>query len=423
MRYALALLVLLAFHFVPGVGVGAAQAACNGTVCDTKAEAYQQSYAVMMAVVPTACAGSPAIDYGVGYTNNNNPTQFIGRYMCSTTWRNVGGSQTTWLAECVAGETWDEETKTCKAAFDPQQCLAKPPLGFTKVTASGSWSGVCSDGCQYTQGGALDVQIQNLDGTVVGYTTGWKPSGQACAAGDPVPQPVTESQDCAPSADGQTFCMKPNGQQCYSASTGRQVCWNPGETGEKADGNVLQVRNAGQTPTPPATPPPPGDSFQQQGEPVTKSATVNGQTITTTATNYTTVNGTNAGGSDAGEPGDGSGSSSGDGQGDDPTGAGGTAGGFAEGELYGKSDKTVGSVYAAYKARVEGSPLVGAATGFFAGCSTAGTCPTATWSADDFGIVQDLSDLCTGPLAPLLASAGWVVLALAAFAGFRIAFL
>jgi hypothetical protein len=105
------------------------------------------------------------------------------------------------------------------------------------------------------------------------------------------------------------MCLKNDGQHCASASTGKQICWRPGETGEKASGDTLQVRNAGGSPTPPQTPPPPGASFTQGGS-ATGSTTSGGVSFTTSITNYGTggVSASTGGTPDTGEPDDGSGS-------------------------------------------------------------------------------------------------------------------
>jgi hypothetical protein len=93
-----------------------------------------------------------------------------------------------------------------------------------------------------------------------------------------------------------------------SPHTGRQFCWRPDETGEKVDAEVLQVRNAGDEPTTPATPPPPGDSFTASGDPVVASITAGGVTITAVTQSYVTASGANAGGDkpDQGKNSDGS---------------------------------------------------------------------------------------------------------------------
>lgn len=328
-RYLAALLVLLAMQFIPGVGMADAQAACtlyasyNKYHCDTREEAYAGALAQAESVDDSAAkyyCGATATKEGSRARYAPVDAQlgrYIGEWTCSTsptTWR---GTMPYWdfypSSECPAGSTWDEASKTC---FSPAQCLSKPALGFSKYTGAVA-DGACSEGCKFVPD-QLGISLGNDDGTWTTYFTGWKPSGEACAVGDPAPTPVTTAQDCKPAPDNQTFCIKPDGQHCYSLTngSGRQICWRPGEVGEKASDNALQVRNGGTTATTPATTPPPGDSFAQAGGSVTKTATVNGTNVTTTTTNYTTINGTSTGGTDSSEPGDGSGAPSGGGDGE-----------------------------------------------------------------------------------------------------------
>lgn len=219
-------------------------------------------------------------------------------------------------AACPAGTTWNESTHTC---FDSQQCLSKPALG-NAFTQGGSGS-TCVGGCQFRPDISACVVV---NGQSVCSVTGAKPTGQPCTT-EPTPKTDPEpKQECLNAAAGQTFCIKPDGQHCYTASTGRQICWQPGETGQKTDGPTMQTRDAGTQPIPPNTQLPSGDTLNTQGSPVTSTTTINNNTttstttITTTTQNYQTQNGTNAGGSgkaDAGEKGDGSGKDKGDGDG------------------------------------------------------------------------------------------------------------
>jgi hypothetical protein len=126
------------------------------------------------------------------------------------------------------------------------------------------------------------------------------------------------------------MCKRDDGKNCATATSGKMICWAPGETGEKADGGLLQVRNAGSSPTTPQTPPPPGDSLQQQGDATPMSESVNGAApIYTTITNYTTVSGANVVSGGGGTATGGSGSA---GEPDDGSTSGGTSTGDSDGE-------------------------------------------------------------------------------------------
>ncbi len=139
-------------------------------------------------------------------------------------------------------------------------------------------------------------------------------SGLTCSATPDSPPPATNppppSPDpvCTPAGAGQTYCRKQDGKQCYTAgSTGKEICWDPTETGTKTEGPTAQIRATGST-VPPAPPSPPGDSYQQHGTPTTtttSTTTTNGGTPTTTThtvINYTNTGGTPAGTVDSGTP-------------------------------------------------------------------------------------------------------------------------
>lgn len=223
--------------------------------------------------------------------------------------------------ECPGGNTWDDTSKTC---FDVSQCASKPSMSNKKMV--GGTGNACSGGCLFEATDALQVGFPGAgpNGETVYYSKEMKPSGGACPAGTPAPQALSEGvQDCKP-VGTLTQCIKADGQHCTKVSGTRQVCWKPGETGLKTDGPSAVVRQAGMNP-PAAPTPPPGETYDQQGNPTTVTTTQPGKPNSTTTQNvFVTTNGTNAGGSgggDSGEPGDGTG---GEGEGEG-TAAGGTS--------------------------------------------------------------------------------------------------
>lgn len=334
MRYMLALLVLLALQLAPReASAQTTPAPCvlqsgsgytgNWVNCGSRELAYAK-VAEMNGQIPAdflngKCVNPQPMTTGIVLTS-------AGRYQGQA--YNAGVTcgwpvnSASWSgADCPTGSTWNDTTHTC---FDPSVCTTRDPLGNTNVETTAAYDSVCQDGCEYRQASGVDVQLVRDDGTVFGVTTGWEPSGDACPSNAPTAQPFTTSQECMAAPDGQTFCIKPDGQHCYSLTngSGRQICWRPGQTGEKSAENALQVRNGGSSAATPTTPPPPGDSFAQGGGSITKTVSVGGTSITTTTTNYTTVNGTSVDGTDQSEPGDGSGSPSG-GEGEDGSASGG----------------------------------------------------------------------------------------------------
>lgn len=143
-------------------------------------------------------------------------------------------------------------------------------------------------------------------------------SGETCGAAPPsvyVPGPDTveeakqnKAQECVAAGGSLSHCTKANGQHCITSAQGRQLCWNPGETGTKTDGDLAQVRNAGNEAVPPNTNLPSGDKLIKAGDTITTITTnVGGNTTTTvtSTTNYKTENGTDAGPKNQGEKGDG----------------------------------------------------------------------------------------------------------------------
>lgn len=92
------------------------------------------------------------------------------------------------------------------------------------------------------------------------------------------------------------------------------------------------------------------------------------------------------------------------------------------GTLYTAGTDTPSGVYASFKAKVAGSPLIGAATAFFT-VNASGSCPTwhipgnKYWGEAGF----DFTFFCDPAILAIFALAGYVVLAVAAFSAFRIA--
>jgi hypothetical protein len=292
----------------------------NAYVCTTRQAAYERVDLDVQATPST---------YLSGYCT---PSTISSRYVAiknnqySGTVANANGctrpkSSANWTAECPTGSTWDDSSKTC---FDPAQCTSKSNLTNQKMT--GGTGSACSGGCEFTAAQELQVGFPGAgpNGETVWFASKLTPSGNACPAGTPAAQALSDgTQDCKPSGT-LTMCIKADGQHCTKVSGTRQICWKPGETGKKTDGPSAVVREAGTNP-PPAPTPPPGETFDQQGTPTTVSTTQPGKPTSTTTQNvFVTTNGTNAGGSgggDSGEPGDGTGGE-GDGKG---TAAGGTS--------------------------------------------------------------------------------------------------
>jgi hypothetical protein len=300
-----------------------------------------------------AVGGSPYVGgyepiYGGSGTSGFNIGDYF-RYLSTcpsgSTWNN-----TTNTCNCPAGQTYNVATNTCETPCDgvlqpDGTCKScddlndEPGSPFLEGNIVRNYRSRCIGGCMLTMSGGgctttsvLGITTMTCSGSFR-YTT-------SCSANPPPPEgpsddrpePTEEPpQDCVPAGAGQTFCRKRNGDECYNASTGRQICWKPGETGDKGDANVLQTRGPGTQPKPPSQPTTnAGDPYNPTGTPITNTTTtINNSTvtntITTTTRNHTTGSGTNAKPTNDGESDDGR-----DPQDGDPDGTTATGGGNCE---------------------------------------------------------------------------------------------
>jgi hypothetical protein len=363
----IAFVVVAALLAWVGIGKAHAQAPYNPPDYQTEAQALTACKAALTASENWAAANGRVIRKYAGSdewchirhaarVGSYTEKQMNGYYKCNVTffWAEYGeevradcstygggfpGPNTYWAddtVQCPTGQALDPASGTCQTACpagewaDPKnsgQCLnaqkcnakndARPELlGLRVVNGSG---GACVEGCAYGPAGGVD-KVSSAIGPTVIMSDSFKVLGQACAAGAPPPAPEKPKQVCT-QAGTFTYCQKPDGKQCYSATTGKQICWTPGETGEKNDGPVKQVRKAGETEIPPNLQMPNGDSLTKTGTSSTVTTTTNVTNNTTTTTNYTTTNGTNANGGKA--QGTGNDGEKGDGSEDGPTASGG----------------------------------------------------------------------------------------------------
>lgn len=328
----------------------------------------------------------------------------------------IGVGQAYYTTGCSTATQWNQYTEKCDIP-----CSEQPPLDGGLTRTAGSF---CSGGCNYNVSTANASTFQSNGGPITVYSAaGSQPTGESCTVGvDPAVS--NDNQLCAPLGAGQTACRKQNGDVCYSASTGRQICWQPGQTGEQTDADTMQKRNAGDQPIPPdSLQLPNGDTLSQSGEPVTTNTTINNngdtRNVTTTTTNYETGSGTNAGDTNSGEPGDGSGDGSGDGEGDgDGEGPGAPSEGV--GDIYEGEGRTVADAFGEFKTRVMAAPIMGAGTQFLT-VSVSGSCPVFTVPATDYWDVLTFDYHCSGALADALALGAYLLLAVAAYTAFKVA--
>lgn len=247
-----------------------------------------------------------------------NPPQLV--YRCN--FRNAQGNQflyRSWANECPPGTAWNESSKTCSCppgttprpdgACKACELMNDEP-GFSDPDFPRPFRERCLGGCAFRAKPMQSTCIAVAGGAAgaVSCTGSWEFTGASCSVGgsdppmleSPIPGepggPDKPTRECInPGGGGMNVCIKPAGQHCYRASTGREICWKPGETGDKGDGSILQTRGPGSSAKPPANPATSsGDAYASTGESVTVTTTHNNTTITTTTTNFGTQDGTDA---------------------------------------------------------------------------------------------------------------------------------
>ena len=273
----------------------------------------------------------------------------------------------------------------------------------------------CYNGCAYGAPlGEGTTRWSFSAGQTVSYVSGGTrvPTGATCnAGGGEYPSP--QSEHCAKVGD-LTQCLQSDGRHCAVSSTGKRFCWRPKETGTKVSGNEAATKSPeGVTINAPPTAPKNNGQWEQKGS-GTASATQGSTTNNYNVTNYESNYGTDGSGGGAEGEGDGGDGGGGD-DGNDPGSAGGDVG-----DLYTPTDKTMHSIVQNWWGQGPGTPLLGPTNAFFGNCSYSGTCPTWSYDTEYTGALV-FSQLCDGTLADILFFAGYVVMAMGAFAAFRIA--
>lgn len=331
--------LFLALQFVPGVGVRDAQASCSprgggGYTCSFRDEAYSTALAASRAGAQSTCAskggvGASSFVYFSGNTFVRSNTYCVQNP--ATLAAQAGPYY--WNSSCPAGAVWDNASQSC---FSAAACLAhNAEPGFMGVgDVTRPFEQACIGGCQYQVQSPYSMVAAGSAKVVNGT---FEFTGNACPAtvpklSDPTvsepPPPLTDAQAQNPpssecmAVEGQTMCVKRDGRHCYPASNGRNICWRPGEVGEKVDGPILQKRvgGAGVSVGTPGTTPPYGAMYEPaengveimaqygwfRNEGGSSTPTQQGE-ITTTTKNFKTSTNVNAGGAapDEGENADG----------------------------------------------------------------------------------------------------------------------
>lgn len=222
---------------------------------------------------------------------------------------------------CPGGRVWDGEqcTLMCPGGYIEDASNPGTCMDFDKCTQLNQSAGYafegnvtkgskeyCPQGCQYKAvGPSVCIGGGGLMPELV-CSGHYETTGAACSKN---PQPTnneknsSEKKAAADRKDGDckpmgtlTMCMKANGQHCVTASTGWQQCWNPGETGEKANGPNLQKKEASANSSEaPSTPPPADNTWRKTGTASTNESVNGGAPTPVTFTNYTTSAGGDTG--------------------------------------------------------------------------------------------------------------------------------
>lgn len=248
----------------------------------------------------------------------------------------------------------------------------------------------------------------------------WTPTGAACTT-DSVLKPHDATKSVCQST-GAAFkeCVKPDGSHCVTGAKGSVLCWQPGETGQRAveDGSLAADRQ--KAPTTPAI-----------STSITSPTTVGTTTTTINHTTYNTVTATGTGNTGGqgntgtgGRTGNGTGTSDGTGQGTgDGEGEGSDDDGNAGpglGDLYEASDDTAESVLSGFYDEVSATPIVESVTGFMQ-VSGSGSCPAFNVPATAYWQAMTYSAHCEGAFLAFLQAMGWVIFAMASYVAVKIA--
>jgi hypothetical protein len=220
------------------------------------------------------------------------------------------------LPQCVAPETYDTITHTCVNKDAACKALNDEPgrieWAGTKETR-GFVNSCRANGCNFgvKPGTGYVATDLGTSSAVINAEFQWTGACAPPPEAEPPPPdtpPQQECKDAGSMGDGTPIkmCVQRDGRVCITApKSGKQLCWTPGETGEKTTENILQKREGGDkvaAPTPPTKP-----DVTQEGPSVKTTTTKHptGTTIVTTTTNWKTNDNTNAGPNDDGVPDDG----------------------------------------------------------------------------------------------------------------------
>ncbi|KRC33938.1 MULTISPECIES: hypothetical protein [unclassified Lysobacter] len=401
------------------------------------ATARRIAYVIVAAVLAwcglgKAHAGSHSVDQGTAYTACMKEM---------VNWKASEPSYTAWACEHSVDATAGiytlrythpngQRRDADNFSYDVgQTCTQRTPTdaGFYNPQAI---SNKCQRGCEYTLNVSqattkLRVDIDN--GNQLFQNRGsYTPTGGVCPPEAPRPEPPKDNF-CFFTEGGHKICLDSKGRQCVtSAKGGRTFCGKPNEALNATNPDRTENVNITAPAPTPGTPPPagpqprPGENWQPGGTSSITNITNNTTTNTNTSNNAGTPNTTpgsgnpNDGSDNPGKPGPGE--EDDDDEGDKPGDA-----GEGVGELYDGEPLTPSEALDTYMNAAKTTQLGEQLYQFFGNCTFGGACPVWTYDGGEWMGVQTFDALCTGMVSDLLAYGAYVVLAMAAFAAFRIA--
>lgn len=419
--------LLLALAFAAWAGFGGAEAraddtACldptvpgiDGNACSSRPMALVAIIGVRDMHLNGAACASPPGNIQIVHTANVGQGGNYGRYTIS---HDGTGSSVCRIGlsnarrfyhmdqECPSGGMWNPDTQQCTTT-----CANRPPLVDRATRGAIVF---CHDGCSYSTAGATDA----FGFSFGDYSAGeeWHATGAQCSGPDQSePWSSDVSQETCRTIDGSGFneCVRSDGTHCVTGAKGSRMCWMPGESGERMPISGEEGANRG----PQGTDPPAPKGMEDPVKITQWETTICNGPCETNTTNVFNGSGSGGGQSNVGSGGNDPGTGDGEGDGDGPGGV-----GAGVGDLYEGDGDTVGSVFSAFVGRIEGAPIMGSMSGFIS-VTVGGGCPAFTVPGTYFWEPMSIEHHCSGPLASALSMGGALLLAIAAFAAWRIAF-
>lgn len=319
-----------------------------------------------------------------------------------------GENEREWNGECRplcdAMQTVNQETGDCDCSNKAK------PVPSPSVGGPGSIPDfACYGGCQYTTG---DLAIGM--GGKEWFSDLGTPTGKTCAAGEgdnEKPLPETKEPPCAPgegvgtSSSGKVLCVPEGTPNAPKPDVQKTVKKETYPDGSEKTTETTKTKD-------------PSTGATDTKSTSTSTGGMAGPAGTTTTTETSTGDGKGTGT----EPGQGDGDGDGDCEGDDCGGGEGFKG--PEGDLYEKKDRTMKDALEDFSAAVSDSPVMVAARNWFSIGGMPASCGGLSVTVPYLDTTISADSIFCGEYGALIMQiAGAVVLAAAAYAGFRIAIL